>query len=148
MSSHKQIEVSLILSEGESRASRQIREAVFVEEQKVPSDIEYDEYEEISTHVLACLDGVPVGTARWRQTERGQKLERFAVLKSSRGRGVGEALVNFVLDQLDKPDSAYLNSQMSAIPFYTNLGFVATGPIFYEADIPHRKMIRKSGQKK
>ena len=110
-------------------------------EQQVPPEIEYDDYEDSSTHILARLDGVPVGTARWRKTVHGQKLERFAVLKSARGKGVGEALVKFVLNQIEDSDSAYLNSQVSAIPFYARQGFEATGGIFYEAGIPHRKMV-------
>ena len=110
-------------------------------EQQVPLEIEYDEFEQSATHILARIDNVPVGTARWRKTEHGQKLERFAVLKSARRKGVGAALVQFVLDQIDDQEIAYLNSQVSAIPFYASLGFEATGGIFYEAGIPHRKMV-------
>lgn len=137
------IKVSLINSAEDIHASRQIREEVFVVEQRVPPEIEYDEYEESATHIIAKIDGKPVGTARWRVTDSGQKLERFAVLKSARRMGVGAALVNFVLDQIGETETAYLNSQISAMDFYSSLGFEATGPVFYEADIPHRKMIRK-----
>lgn len=144
MSTENLIKVSLIQSERDTRVSRQIREEVFVVEQQVPPEIEYDDYEESSTHILASLNGLPVGTARWRKTDHGQKLERFAVLKSARGNGIGEALVQFVLDQIEDSEPAYLNSQVSAMPFYARLGFVETGGIFYEAGIPHRKMIRKS----
>ncbi len=139
-----QIDVSLIQSASATQASRKIREEVFVIEQQVPPEIEYDEFELTSTHILATLNGDPVGTARWRRTDFGEKLERFAVLKSARGKGVGQALVQFVLDQLDDAVPAYLNSQVSAIPFYARLGFVETGDIFYEAGIPHRKMIRNA----
>ena len=141
MSPENLIKVSRIHSDSDTKASRQIREEVFVVEQQVPPEIEYDEYEQNSTHILARLDGVPVGTARWRKTERGHKLERFAVLKSARGKGVGEALVKFVLNQIEDSEPAYLNSQVSAIPFYARQGFEATGGIFYEAGIPHRKMV-------
>ena len=144
MSAQNLIKVSLIQSDEDILASRLIREEVFVMEQQVPPEIEYDEFEESSTHILASLNGLPVGTARWRKTQHGQKLERFAVLKSARGMGVGEALVQFVLDQIEDYEPAYLNSQVSAIAFYTRLGFEETGGIFYEAGIPHRKMIRKS----
>ena len=144
MSAQNLIKVSLIQSDEDILASRLIREEVFVMEQQVPPEIEYDEFEESSTHILASLNGLPVGTARWRKTQHGQKLERFAVLKSARGKGVGEALVQFVLDQIEDYEPAYLNSQVSAIAFYPRLGFEETGGIFYEAGIPHRKMIRKS----
>lgn len=143
MSNPDIIKVSLIHSDEDVQASRQIREEVFVVEQNVPPAIEYDEYEESATHILARIDGRPVGTARWRKTESGQKLERFAVLRSARRMGVGAALVKFVLDQIGDTETAYLNSQISAMDFYNSLGFEATGPVFYEADIPHRLMILK-----
>jgi len=138
------IQVSLIQSENDRRASRQIREDVFIDEQQVPPEIEYDEYEERSTHILATLNGLPVGTARWRKTEQGQKLERFAVLKSARGQGVGAALVQYILEQLNETEAIYLNSQLSAMAFYAHFGFEETGGIFYEASIPHRKMVLKT----
>lgn len=118
-----------------------IRREVFVVEQLVPPEIEYDEFEQSATHVLARLKDQAVGTARWRETENGYKLERFAVSLSARGSGVGRALVEFVLNQIEDSARVYLNSQISALGFYSKLGFVATGEIFYEANIPHRKML-------
>jgi len=143
LSSENLITVSIIHSESDIRASRQIREEVFIIEQNVPPEIEYDEYEELSTHIIATINGKPAGTARWRKTEHGQKLERFAVLESARRMGIGAALVQFILDQIGADEVAYLNSQVVAIKFYASLGFKETGRIFYEADIPHRKMIRE-----
>lgn len=142
MSRSTSVEVNLIKTKSDMAASREIRELVFVVEQEVPAEIEYDEFEDSSIHILAKIDGVPVGTARWRRTDHGQKLERFAVLNSARGKGVGAALVNFILDQIDNSDVAYLNSQVSAIGFYSKFNFTEVGGIFYEAGIPHRKMIR------
>jgi len=136
-----QISVLIIKSEREMTESREIRQVVFVEEQQVAPEIEYDQYEDTSTHVLARIGNKAVGTARWRKTDQGFKLERFAVLNSTRGKGVGLALVNFVLDQIGDKFKSYLYSQVSAIGFYEKLGFKAEGEIFYEADIPHRKMV-------
>lgn len=121
-----------------------IRQKVFVEEQQVPAEIEYDEFEENATHVLARIGEKAVGTARWRTTENGTKLERFAVSASARGKGVGRALVEFILHQIEDRTSIYLNSQLSAEEFYSKSGFVSEGEIFYEANIPHRKMVYKS----
>ena len=70
-------------------------------------------------------------------------MERFAVLKEARGKGVGEALVNYTLDQLKDNDFIYLNAQESVIKFYEKFGFVAVENRFYEANIPHKKMILK-----
>jgi predicted GNAT family N-acyltransferase len=136
------ISVSVIETPKETTLARDIRYKVFVVEQNVPHEIEYDEFEETSTHVIAFLGDQAVGTARWRSTEQGFKLERFAVPKQYRGKGVGAALVHFILQQLDDPSRAYLNSQVSAIEFYEKQGFKTMGKIFFEADIPHKKMIR------
>jgi len=136
--------VSMIKSKSDWTASREIREKVFIVEQEVPAEIEYDEFEITSQHILAKIEGVPVGTARWRKTSQGQKLERFAVLKSARGKGVGDALIGFILEQLEDSDIVYLNSQVSAIGFYSKFNFVEVGGIFFEAGIPHRKMIRSA----
>lgn len=123
-----------------------IRREVFVDEQHVSAEEEYDEFEDISTHFLARADGTPCGTARWRRTSNGVKLERFAVLKTFRGRGVGRALVKAVLDdvfsqQPEPIERIYLHAQVSAIPLYASFGFVSIGPMFEEAGIQHYKMV-------
>ena len=137
------IDIGIIKSEGEMAEARQIRNQVFVEEQKVDPEIEYDEFEDTSTHVIARAGSQAVGTARWRETKSGFKLERFAVPLSSRGKGVGALLVTFILNQIEDHSHVYLNSQVSAIGFYEKFGFHAEGEVFFEADIPHRKMIYK-----
>lgn len=123
----------------------QIRKTVFVIEQKVDAADEYDEFEEISTHFLASIDGKAVGTARWRFTSSGIKLERFAVLKESRGRGVGQALVEAVLrDIMIYPEASekkkYLHAQLPAVPLYSKYGFQKVGDQFEECNILHFKM--------
>lgn len=126
-------------------AVTKIRTEVFVQEQAVDEAEEYDGFEETSRHFLAVVDGKPAGTARWRTTEKGFKLERFAVLKAFRRKGVGSHLVQATLEEvlpkagLDKA-KIYLHAQVQALPFYAELGFVAFGPEFIEADILHRAM--------
>ncbi len=122
-----------------------IRKTVFVEEQRVPEDEEYDEFETTSRHFLALADGQPCGTARWRLTENGVKMERFAVLPDFRSQGVGSALVRTVLaDVAAQPEVEgklrYLHAQVSAMPLYLKFGFQAVGELFYECDIAHYKM--------
>jgi predicted GNAT family N-acyltransferase len=117
-----------------------IRKTVFVAEQNCPPELEW-ENEDVSTHFLATVNGLPAGAARWRKTELGYKLERFAVLKEFRGMGVGEALVKTVL--ADLPDDAryvYLNAQIAAMNLYARFGFVKVGNQFEEAGIQHFKM--------
>ena len=123
-----------------------IRRQVFVEEQQVSAREEYDEFEENSTHFLARADGTPCGTARWRRTSNGVKLERFAVLAPFRGLGVGKALVKAVLDdvfsqQPEPIERIYLHAQVTAMPMYAGFGFVSVGPMFEEAGIQHYKMV-------
>ncbi|MHB1278537.1 MAG: GNAT family N-acetyltransferase [Bacteroidia bacterium] len=113
-----------------------IRKEVFVNEQKVDESLEFD-HEEESTHFLCFIDGEPVGTARWRDSGKGLKLERFAVKKEFRNLGVGAALVQAVLDDLPPGQRVYLHSQSAAVPFYSRHGFHPVGPEFYEAGIAH-----------
>jgi predicted GNAT family N-acyltransferase len=119
----------------------EIRRQVFVVEQQVPPDEEFDEFESASVHFLATINGVPAGTARWRRTEKGIKLERFAVLDRYRSHGVGrELLQNVLKDVLPTDSTIYLHSQLHAVTFYEKSGFKAVGELFYECEIPHYLM--------
>ena len=119
----------------------EIRRHVFVVEQDCPPELEY-ENEEICQHYLAYFNGIPAATARWRTTNNGIKLERFAVLKEYRRKGIALALVNRLLDNV-KPfnKSIYLHAQIDAMPLYAKAGFKPTGLHFEEAGIQHFKMI-------
>jgi len=124
-----------------------IREKVFVGEQNVPADAEYDAHDRTATtrHYLARVDGQPAGAARWRPTDHGVKLERFAVLPEFRNRGVGEALVHRVLADIraEAPYAAqvYMHAQLRAIPLYERTGFRKVGEMFEECDIQHYQML-------
>lgn len=134
------IEIQRIQDTESQNKAWAIRREVFVIEQACPEDIEW-EFEEESTHYLALLDGVPVGTARWRPTEKGFKLERFAVLKQARNKGIGSALVNHLLKELkDKTGKKYLHAQLQAAPLYARHGFEPYGENFWEAGIEHVAM--------
>lgn len=124
---------------------RSIRYRVFVEEQAVDEAEEYDEFEGSSVHYLLRAGGQPAGVCRWRQTELGFKLERFAVLPSFRGKGLGIMLVQACLRDVagragESGLPVYLHAQVQAIPFYERCGFQAGGSEFSEAGIRHRKM--------
>ncbi len=135
------INVNIVSNQNEMDQVLAIRRKVFIEEQQVPETIEIDKYESLATHIIASLDNLPVGTARWRSTEEGIKLERFAVLSEYRGLGIGTALLNFMLREIDRNKTVYLNSQSSAIEFYLRNNFAVIGEIYFEAGIPHQKMI-------
>lgn len=136
--------VSVVSEDHEFDQVFRIRKEVFVIEQAVPEDEEWDEFEHISKHYIAYLNDTPVGTARWRRTLTGDyKLERFAVLISYRGLGVGEAILQAVLADVPREDGRkiYLHAQLSAKGFYAKNGFVAEGEEFDEAGIRHVKMV-------
>ncbi|MES2107541.1 MAG: GNAT family N-acetyltransferase [Bacteroidota bacterium] len=94
-----------------------IRYEVFVDEQNCPLDLEV-EGNELSTHFLATIEGEPAGAARWRKTDKGIKLERFAVLQKYRGLGVGQALVNAVLEDLPKENTYYIYTRKAMLQGY------------------------------
>ncbi|MCP4234854.1 MAG: GNAT family N-acetyltransferase [Aestuariibacter sp.] len=121
-------------------ALRAIREAVFIVEQKVPKDLEWDGLDGEAIHALAVdQSGQPVGTARLLPS--GQ-IGRMAVMKPWRSRGTGRALLTSLLNAAKAANMTgiYLNAQKEAIQFYEKQGFQVTGPEFYEANIPHQKM--------
>lgn len=144
-----EVKVIKIKEQQQLEQAFKIRQKVFVEEQKVSREEEYDEFEQTSTHFLVLNDREKAcGTARWRFTEKGIKLERFAVLKEERGSGAGSALVNAVLDDVSQhPEAAgkiiYLHAQLTAVPLYKKFGFTEEGEQFEECNIRHYKMTKK-----
>lgn len=117
-----------------------IRRIVYIEEQKVPEEEEF-EFEEESIHYLIFHKKKPVGTARYRITKSGIKLERFAILNEVRGKGFGKAILIHLLNEV-RPlgKRIYLNAQTAATEFYKQQSFVICGPKFMEAGIEHYPM--------
>jgi len=121
-----------------------IRHKVFVVGQNCPEDLEY-EFEEESTHFLLLENGNPLATARHRKTEKGFKLERFAVLETARGKGFGMQILQAILHDLkDEKALKYMHAQEQVIPFYEKVGFIKEGDLFEEAGIMHYKMVYKA----
>lgn len=119
---------------------REVRTVVFIEEQHVSEEEEWDGLDDQCTHVLAELgDGTPVGTGRLLPDG---KIGRMAVMKEYRGRGVGGRILEFLM-QIARDqghEKVVLASQVHAIPFYERFGFTAYGEEFPDAGIPHRWM--------
>jgi predicted GNAT family N-acyltransferase len=117
-----------------------IRRAVFVVEQRVPEDLEWDEHDANAVHALASTAaGTPIGTGR---LLRNGRIGRMAVLSDWRGRGVGSAVLQLLLDAARELGYAELklHAQTHALDFYARHGFAAAGEEFMEAGIPHREM--------
>jgi predicted GNAT family N-acyltransferase len=124
-----------------------IRRKVFVDEEGVAPNLEYD-HEEEAHHYLLLLGGKALATARWRETEKGIKLERFAVLPEFRNRGLGGIILKEVLNDVVKfGKTIYLHSQLRAVPFYERHGFEREGEVFYEAGMGHYFMIKRLNEK-
>ncbi|MFD4541475.1 GNAT family N-acetyltransferase [Streptomyces bauhiniae] len=132
-----------------------VRKEVFVGEQGVPQDIEYDAYDATALHVLAIgADGIPLGTGRLLHGEAAVgktggdasvgSLGRLAVTRRARGLGVGAALVRAIEDAARGLGLAAvdLHAQTQALGFYERLGYTAYGPEFQDAGIAHRAMRR------
>jgi len=140
------IEIKKFRFEDESlmKQAHAIRHEVFVIGQNCPEEIEW-EFEKESTHFLVFKKNKAVATARHRKTEKGCKLERFAVLNSERGKGYGHQVLKAILKDLKEFNGMiYMHAQTDVIPFYEKIGFAKTGNEFEEAGIMHYKMALQS----
>lgn len=124
-----------------------LRREVFIVEQGISEDDEIDDLDDQAIHILAKVDGVPVGTARLLIVGSAGnftgKIGRICVLKSQRGTGLGAALVGYSADHLKARGDLkrlMLGAQEYAIGFYEKLGFQVCGPVYVDAGIPHRDM--------
>ncbi|THA65627.1 GNAT family N-acetyltransferase [Streptomyces sp. A0958] len=144
-----------VTGEQDRAACFQLRKDVFVGEQNVPEEIEYDAYDADAVHVIAvAADGTALGTGRLLHGPAAAaktggdpavgSLGRLAVSKDARGLGVGAALVRAIEDAARDNGLAAvdLHAQTHALRFYERLGYVAYGPEFPDAGIPHRAMRR------
>ena len=126
---------------GELATLRAIRDEVFVREQAVPVELEWDEFDPVSQHVLAFAGAQAIGTGRLLPDGH---IGRMAVLRDWRGKGVGSALLIALMDvaRTRGMASIELNAQVHAVAFYERHGFHGEGGEFLEAGIPHRRMRR------
>jgi len=122
---------------------RPVRETVFIHEQAVPEELEWDGLDPQCAHVLAWNDqGDAIGTARM---QPNGTIGRMAVLKDWRGLGAGRALLEALLDCAVRQEltRVTLSAQTHAIGFYERAGFHVVGELFIDAGIPHRKMVKE-----
>ena len=135
-----EIKINTVTTDQDYRDCLYIRNKVFIEEQNINKKLEYDDKKVNAIYIVAKINLITIGTARYRPTDFGMKLERFAVLKEYRMFGVGSAMVLYILKKLENQKSIYLNSQKDVVNFYKKLGFEIIGEAFYEAGIAHYKM--------
>ncbi len=134
----------LVQTEEELKVCFEIRKKVFIEEQKVTYEEEFDEFDKLNNtkHFLLSLNENLIATCRLRITQDGQKIERVAILKEYRNKGYGKLFMQKVLEycKLQNNKRVYLYAQENVIPFYEKLGFLAYGESFLDARIPHKAM--------
>ncbi len=120
-------------------ALKRLREQVFISEQKVPKDLEWDGLDEEAQHFIAYQDDMPVGCARLLQ---GNKIGRMAVIKSCRGQGIGRKILDHIKRFAIQKRTTLLtlSAQCHAYSFYQKSGFSACSPPYEDAGIPHIDM--------
>ena len=121
---------------------KNIREKVFIQEQKVTPELEWDGMDEKAIHFLVFNDKAAIGCARAIVIKDHMQLGRMAVLKEYRGQGIGSALIEKAMTtaKLNQLSAIYISAQCHAIDFYKKFGFEVTSDIYLDAEIPHRDM--------
>ncbi len=133
----------LATNDEELRGALEVRRQVFVEEQGVSEDLEYDGLDGEALHIVVKDGERVIGTARVRfPTTNQAKVERMAVLKPFRGRGIGSNIISFLKGELKtkRIEHVVLHAQYVLTAFYKSCGFEETGAPFWEAGIKHIKM--------
>ena len=136
----------ILLTDYKSRADdiRSVREAVFVVEQAVEREEEFDGRDAECMHVVICDGEQPVATGRIDMQRQG-KVGRVAVVRTHRRRGLGtrvmQALEQYAREQ--KGAKVWFHAQMQAVAFYESLGYEVTSDQFDEANIPHVVMEKR-----
>ncbi|MFT5870642.1 MAG: putative GNAT family N-acyltransferase [Paracoccaceae bacterium] len=136
------MKIDLVTSSDDLEKCFIVRRAVFMDEQGVTDEEEWDGLDKDCRHYLAQDPTGPIAVARALPKGKAAKIQRVAVLKPHRGTGLGRQLMLAVLEDVRQEgfQEAILDSQSYAIPFYQRLGFVAKGPEFDDVGIPHRRM--------
>ncbi len=118
-----------------------VRQQVFIEEQKIPPQEEWDIADQTAIHFVVYQAEQVIATARLVDQN---KIGRVAVLKPYRNLGVGTFLLQFIIDYAQQQQRSYLqlSAQIQALSFYENLGFCAEGETYLDCNIPHQTMKR------
>jgi predicted GNAT family N-acyltransferase len=120
-----------------------IRKIVFIDEQKVPPELEWDEIDKIATHFVLYLDKTSIGTARTFIQDGIWYIGRMAVLKEYRNQGYGKLIMVNVLNYLKtkNPRKIIIHAQTIVLGFYKKFGFTEFGEEFLDAGIKHKAML-------
>lgn len=137
------ITFKLVTNDEELKGALEVRRQVFVQEQGVAEDLEYDGHDGEALHMVVKDGERVIGTARVRFLTTNQaKIERMAVLRPFRQRGIGSNIISFLKGELENKqiEHVVLHAQCEVTAFYKSCGFEEIGPLFWEAGIKHVKM--------
>ncbi|MFC1958609.1 GNAT family N-acetyltransferase [Chloroflexota bacterium] len=139
----EKLQYKLVEDDKELKEALDIRKKVFVEEQGISDNLDQDGNDSDALHVVVTKGNVAIGTVRIRfLTNQQAKLERMAIMKTSRGSGIGKRVVSFIEKELKARgiERIVLHAQYTSIDFYKKVGFKEIGLPFLEADIEHIRM--------
>ncbi|QBP42677.1 GNAT family N-acetyltransferase [Paenisporosarcina antarctica] len=141
-----------ITSEEELKKAFAIREQVFVKEQGVPLEVEFDQYDTLAgicEHVLVFYNEQAVGTGRVRFMVEVGKFERICILEPYRKFGLGKVIIKTLEEMAEERGASQikLHGQTQAEGFYTKLGYQTSSKPFMEDGIPHVLMIKEVAKK-
>jgi predicted GNAT family N-acyltransferase len=119
-----------------------IRHEIFIKEQKVPEELEWDDFDQDALHAIVKKDDEVIGTARLIIDNTIARIGRMAIKKELRGQGIGQEMLEALVTKSLELDVSLikLHAQVHAVSFYAKLGFEAHGEIFSEAGIDHVNM--------
>jgi len=136
----------MVAGDGELEGAFTVRRRVFVEEQGISEGLELDGHDREAQHMVVRDGEMVIGTARVLFLAAGQaKIERMAILKPFRHRGVGRRIVSFLIEELRnrQVEQVVVHAQYPVAAFYRSCGFAELGSPFWEAGIKHIKMLRR-----
>ena len=141
-----EVSYKLVTSDSELKAAFEVRRQVFTEEQGISEELEFDNHDREALHMVANDEERVIGTARILFLTANQaKLERMAVLKPFRRKGIGSGIISFLNEELrnKQVEQVVLRAQYAVVAFYKSCGFEESGLPFQEAGIKHIKMERQ-----
>lgn len=138
----KSVDIHVVTNKKELKEAFSLRRSVFVDEQHVPEELEFDGLDDDAVHFIMYYKKNPVGCARLRIFDASAKLERIAVLKDYRGKGFGKHITAYLIDycKVKKIHELYLYSQTYVSGFYEKFGFKSKCDVFFEAGLEHIEM--------
>ncbi len=141
-----ELSYKLVSSGSELKGAFEVRKQVFVEEQGISEALVFDDHDGEALHMVVKYGKRVIGTTRVLFLAANQaKLERMAVLKPYRRKGIGRTIISFLSEELKnrQVEQVVLHAQYGVIAFYKSCGFRESGSPFWEAGIKHLKMQRR-----